>query len=197
MFKSIHRLVHGVAWFMAVVGGAVLTGLVLMMCLSIIGRTLSTILHSDFMQGTMGGLSNALIDAGVGPIYGDYEFVAAGLAFCTFCFLGYCQMTGGHATVDIFTEGLRPRAKRVLQMLVETLLAAALVLIAVQLYDGMATLMRRGSTTFLLQYPLWWNYALAVVPAVLSAVVSVYMALVRAAEALRNETLVSMHGAEH
>lgn len=197
MFKPIHRLFHGLAWFMAVIGGAVLTGLVLMMCVSITGRTLSTIFHSAFMQENMNGFATWMIDAGIGPIFGDYEFLAAGLAFCTFAFLGWCQITGGHATVDIFTAGLSARKRRVLQMLIEILFAAALVLIAWQLWDGMDTLIRRGSTTFLLQYPLWWNYAVALVPAVISALIGVYVALIRVAEALKGETLLNMAGAEH
>lgn len=197
MLTPIHRAFRGIAWGMAVLGGAVLTGLVLMMCLSIAGRTLSSMLHSAFMQTNAPGLAQWLLDLGVGPIFGDYEFVAAGLAFCVFAFLGWCQVTGGHATVDIFTAGLRARNRRILQFLIEALFAAALILIAVQLYDGMQTLVRRGSTTFLLQYPLWWNYALALIPATVSAVVAVYMALVRLIEALRGETLIEMHGAEH
>ena len=197
MFKPLHRLFHGLAWLMAVIGGAVLTGLVLMMCISIAGRTLSTVFHSAFMQTNLTGLSTWMIEAGIGPIYGDYEFIAAGLAFCTFAFLGWCQFTGGHATVDVFTAGLSVGKRRVLQMLIEMLFAAALVLIAYQLWDGMSTLIQRGSTTFLLQYPLWWNYAVALVPAVISAVISVYVALVRVAEVVQGRTLLDMAGAEH
>lgn len=197
MFKTIHRLFHGLAWLMVVIGGAALTGLVLMMCISITGRTLSSVFHSTFMQTNLNGLSTWAIEAGVGPIFGDYEFVAAGLAFCTFAFLGWCQITGGHATVDIFTAGLSAAKRRFLQMLIEVLFAAALVLIAWQLWDGMDTLIRRGSTTFLLQYPLWWNYAVALVPAVISAVIGVYVALVRVAEVVQGRTLLDVAGADH
>lgn len=107
----------------------------------------------------MPGLANWLIGIGIGPIYGDYEFIVAGMAFTVFCFIGWCQITGGHATVDVFTTGLGDRTRRWLQMVIEIVFAAVLVLIAVQLYVGMSSYMRRGSTTFMLQYPLWWNYA--------------------------------------
>lgn len=197
MFKTIHRFFHGLAWLMAVIGGAVLGLLVLMMCLSILGRTASSILYSDWVQSTMPGVARWLIDAGVGPIFGDYELLAAGLAFSIFCFLGWCQVTGGHATVDVFTAGLSDRTRRWMQMVIEIVFAAALVLIAVQLFAGMNTYMRRHSTTFLLQYPVWWNYALAMGPAVISAVLGVYMALVRIVEAFTNRTIVTSQGAEH
>ena len=103
-------------------------------------------------------------------------------------------------SADVFAEPKvfdAQRSRRILQMFIEVLFAAALVLIAVQLYDGIQTIMRRRSTTFLLQYPLWWNYAAAFVPAAITAVIAVWMALVRIAEALTNRSLIPVHGAEH
>lgn len=197
MFTTIHRSFYGVAWLMAVIGGAVLGILILMMCISIIGREASDILHSEWVRSTMPGFAQSLLDAGVGPVFGDYEFLVAGLAFSIFCFIGWCQITGGHATVDVFTAGLSDRKRRWLQMVIDVVFAVALVLIAIQLYDGMNTQMRRRSTTFLLQYPLWYNYALALGPAILSAAIGVYMAGVRIAEAMLNRTLVTVHGADH
>lgn len=197
MLKTIHRGFHGLAWLMAIAGGVVLMALVLMICLSILGRTATSILYSTFVQATMPGVAEAILATGIGPIYGDYELVVAGMAFCIFAFLGWCQFTSGHATVDVFTAGLTDRTRRWLHMLIEIVFAATLVLIAVQLYDGMNTQMRRRSTTFLLQYPLWWNYAAALVPAVVAAGIGVYMALVRAAEALTNRTFAIAQGAEH
>ena len=197
MFKTIHRGFHGLAWYIALIGGAVLTGLVLMICASILGRTATSILHSDWMQSTMPDFATWMIETGIGPVYGDYELVAAGMAFCVFAFLSWCQITGGHATVDVFTSGLSDRSRRILQMIIEIIFAAALVLIAIQLYEGMSTQMRRRSTTFLLQYPVWWNYAAALAPAVIAAVIGVYMALVRIAEVYTNRTLVTSTGADH
>jgi len=197
MFRAIHRFFYGAAWLMAVIGGSVLALLVLMSCLSILGREAADLLHSNWMQATLPGLAQSLLDAGIGPIFGDYEFLVGGLAFAVFCFLGWCQITGGHATVDVFTSGLSDRTRRWLQAVIEILFAVALVVIAVQLADGMSTLQRRRSTTFLLQYPLWWNYALALVPAVATAVIGVYMALVRLAEAVTNTSLIATAGADH
>jgi len=197
MFKSIHRFFHGLAWVMAIVGGIVLLGLVLMICISIAGRTATSILHSHWMQTNMQGFADWMIATGIGPVYGDYEFLTAGLAFCVFAFIGWCQMTGGHATVDVFTSRLPERASRILSMLIELVFAWALILIAVQLTEGMSTYSRRGSTTFLMQYPVWWNYALALVPAVISAIIGAYMACVRIAEVFANRTLVAAHGADH
>lgn len=197
MFNTIHRFFHKLAWLMAVLGGIVLALMVLMICVSIIGRTISGLMHSAFMQANMSGFANSVLETGVGPIFGDYELIVAGMAFSIFAFLSWCQVTSGHATVDIFTSGLRDRSKRWLLMVIEILFAIALILIAMQLYEGMSTYMRRRSTTFLLQYPLWWNYAAALAPAIVAALVGVYMAVVRSVEAFTGHELVASEGAEH
>jgi TRAP-type C4-dicarboxylate transport system permease small subunit len=198
MFLRLHRMVRAIAYLMAILGGVVLFAIVLMVCLSILGRTATSILHSGVMQTGAPGLANWLLGTGIGPIRGDYELLETGMAFCIFAFLAWCQVTSGHATVDIFTDGLRPWAKRVLQAVVEVVFAAVLVLVAVQLYDGMLAQQRRRSTTFLLQFPLWWSYMGAVVPAFIAAAVACYMALVRLAEAALNRPLITADaGADH
>jgi hypothetical protein len=42
--------------------------------------------------------------------------------------------------------------------------------------------MRYGETTFILQYPVWWGYAFAMVGAIVAVIVSVYMLAVRVGE---------------
>lgn len=198
MFKTIHRLFYGLAWLMAIAGGIVLGLMVLMICLSIVGRSVSAFLHGDFMQSTMPGFAETLLNMGIGPIFGDYELIVGGMAFSIFAFISWCQITSGHATVDIFTSGLRDGTKRWLQMITEIVFAIVLILIALQLSEGMSTYMRRRSTTFLLQYPLWWNYAVALVPAVIAAIIGVYMAIVRTVEAVTGrELVISEGGADH
>lgn len=198
MFSLVHRGVRALAYLMAIVGGIVLLAVILMICVSILGRTATSILHSGFMQTNLPGLSAWLLGIGIGPIRGDYELVESGMAFSIFAFLVWCQVTAGHATVDIFTDGLRPWLKRVLAAVIEVVFAAVLVIVAIQLYDGMLTQQRRRSTTFLLQFPVWWSYMAAVVPAFVAAGVAVYMALVRIAEATLNRPLISAEqGTDH
>lgn len=190
MVQPLHRFVYALSYGMAIIGGIVLTALILMICASINGRTAAGFLHSGLMRDTFPGLSAWLQGLGFGAIRGDYELLESGMAFAVFAFLGLCQITAGHATVDILTDRLSDRPRRLLQMVIEIAFAATLVLIAVQLHDGMQTQMRRGSVTFLLQYPVWWSYAAAFVPAVFAAAVAVYMALIRTAEGLLNRPLI-------
>jgi hypothetical protein len=172
----------GLARFMAVLGGIVLTLLILLTCVSIAGRLLNGFLHGDLMQGIAPGLATWLIELGVGPVNGDFELVESGVAFAIFAFIPLCQITSGHASVDILTNAFPAGVNRFLRMVIDIVFAAVLILIAWKLYDGMVSKMRYGETTFLLQFPIWWAYAASLVGAVVSAVVAVYMALVRSYE---------------
>lgn len=193
-----YRFFFGLSRLMAVVGGIVLSALIVMVCVSITGRALNGFLHADMMQATLPGLADWLIDLGVGPVNGDFELVEAGIAFAIFSFLPYCQITSGHAVVSIFTDWLPMRAQQVLRMLIEILFALVLVVIAVQLKEGMDSRIRSGQTTFLLQFPIWWAYALSLVGATIAAAVGVYMALIRTAEAFTGRELIADDmGAEH
>ncbi len=192
---------------MAIVGGFVLSMLVAVVVLSIIGREVNSFLHGDFAQGSFKGLADWLLAARLpglwgpiklGPVNGDYELVEAGIAFSIFAFLPLAQITGGHATVDVFTSFLPARTNRVLTAITEILFAIVLVIIALQLWEGTLNKYSRHQTTFLLQFPLWWAYAASLVGAVTAAVVSVYVALLRVVETVTGRTLAPAgEGAEH
>lgn len=193
-----HRFMTGLARAMAMLGGVVLTALILITCVSVLGRTLNTMLHSGLAEAMLGGFAKTLLDTGVGPILGDFELVEAGIAFSIFAFLPLCQITGGHASVDIFTSKLPVRVNRFITLVGEVLFALVLVLIAWRLYAGMQSKMLYGETTFLLQFPIWWAYAASFAAALLAAVVSAYVAVVRLGEFLTNrEIIAAQEGAEH
>ncbi len=183
---------------MAVIGGVVLIALILLMCLSVLGRGLNTFLHGAMMQGGAKGLADALLATGIGPILGDFEIVEAGIAFAIFAFLPLCQITQSHATVDVFTALLSERVNRVLVLVSEILFVAVLALIAWRLWDGMMSKLGYGETTFLIQFPVWWGYAACMVPAVLALIVAAYMAATRLAEVATGRSILPLaSGADH
>lgn len=202
-----HRFFLGLSKLMAIAGGFVLSILVALVVLSIVGRELNSFLHSDFAQGSFKGLADWMLGVQVpgfwgpiklGPVNGDYEIVEAGIAFAIFSFLPLAQITGAHATVDVFTSFLPERPNRFLVAAAEVLFAIVLVIIAVQLWAGMLSKLERGQTTFLLQFPVWWAYAASVVGAIIAAVVSVYVAILRVAEFATGRKLAPAgEGAEH
>lgn len=174
-----HKFMMGLARFMAVIGGIVLTFLIVLTCVSIAGRLLNGVFHGDFLQSLAPGFSAWMIEIGVGPVNGDFELVESGVAFAIFAFLPLCQITSGHCSVDLLTNNFPAGVNRFLRMITEVVFSAVLILIAWKLYDGMSSKMRYGETTFLLQFPIWWAYAACLFGATIAALVGIYMALIR------------------
>jgi TRAP-type C4-dicarboxylate transport system permease small subunit len=106
------RIMEWLARTLAIIGGVVLTALVLLTCVSVIGRGGNTLGHSDFLTGILPGFADMLNE--FGPVTGDFEVVEAGIAFAIFAFLPICQLHGGHATVDVFTNMMPKRFNRVI-----------------------------------------------------------------------------------
>ncbi len=138
------------------VGGIALSVLIVMTCISIAGR--------------------ALNGFGFAPIPGDFEIVEAGIAFAVFCFIPYCQVNSGHATVDVFTVGLGKSFNRILVAFWEVIFAAVLIFIAWRLFEGMQGKMRYGETSMFLQFPIWWPYVACLIAACISVVVGIWSA---------------------
>ncbi len=193
-----HRYIDRLARAFAILGGMALSTLILMTCLSIVGRSLNSVFNSDLAQAFSPGLADALLATGVGPINGDFELVEAGMAFTIFAFLPLCQLNGSHASVDIFTSRLPLPVFRFLRMIIDVVFAAVLVLIAVKLFEGMESKRASGQTTLLLQFPVWWGYAFSVLGAITAALVSVYVALSRLVEVITGRVVLpSEPEAEH
>ena len=177
-----HKFMLKLARSMAALGGFVLSLLIVLTCLSIAGRLLNGFFHGSVMQGLAPGFSEWMIAVGVGPINGDFELVEAGVAFAIFAFLPLCQITSGHATVDILVNAFPRRVSSFLRMVTEIAFAFVLVLIAWRLGAGMLSKLHNGETSFLLEFPVWWAYAASLVAAVVAAIVGLYMGAVRTIE---------------
>lgn len=117
--------------------------------------------------------------SGLGEINGTYEILEAGVAFAIFSFLPICQLYGGHATVDVFTSGLRPLVLNWLRAFWEVVLAAIIVLICWRLFGGLERYWNNGETTLFLQFPVWWAYAASFAASVVAALVAVWCAYAR------------------
>ena len=134
-----------------------------------------------------------------GRLHGGHalELVEAGIAFCIFAFLPLAQITGAHASVDILTSVFPAGVNRLLAALWEVLFAVVLIVIAWKLYDGMAGKIRYNETTMLLQFPVWWAFALSLTGAVAAAVVAVYVAALRVGELVTGRVLLRVEGGTH
>lgn len=171
---AMHAFMTTIARLMAYVGGFVLTGLILITGLSVLGRELSALGHSAFLEshGFLSAIAGIL--KSFGPINGDFEIVEAGVAFAIMACIPWCQLQRGHAKVELFTAFLPDKANRFLALLWEALFAFVLIIIAWRLYVGMTDKMRFGETSFMLQFPIWWGYAACTFAAVTACIVALY-----------------------
>lgn len=161
------RVITLLAQATAVIGGFVLLGLILMTTLSIVGR-----------------------EIGLGEINGNYEILEAGIAFAIFSFLPLAQLYNAHATVDVFTSGLRPRGLAILKAFWEVVLAAVILLIAWRLEGGLERYLRNGETTLFLQFPVWWAFGASYAAACVAAIVALYCAFGRIWEASTGRSIL-------
>jgi TRAP-type C4-dicarboxylate transport system permease small subunit len=146
------RAVEALAGALALAGGALLLALALMTVVSIVGRALS-------------GL-------GLGPVRGDYELVANGVALAIFWSLPWCQLRRGHVTVDLVARRLPPRLHAALGLAGDVLVTLASAVVLRQLWLAFSERFPHGSeslrgalgmgpppffpeTTFELQIPVW------------------------------------------
>ncbi|MEP4039114.1 TRAP transporter small permease [Pseudophaeobacter sp.] len=190
MLKWVERMARALAVF----GGLVLTLLVVLTCVSVIGRGLNTLGHSDALAAISAGAGEMLITTGVGPLTGDFELVEAGIAFAIFAFLPICQLYGSHATVDIFTNALGRKVNRFITAFWEIVLTGVIILITVRLFAGLQSKLSYGETTLLLQFPVWWAFAASFLAATLASLVGAYCALARVAEAITGRQYMPFAG---
>lgn len=145
---------------LAVIGGAVLTGVMILAVVSIIGRYAR--------RSGLPGLDR------LGPVPGDFEIVSMGAGIAIFFFLAWAQLNRGHITVDIFISRLPPRGKSALSLIGNLLLTVLAVILAQQVAVGLEEKRRFGETTAILQLPTWWSYAGGVLGLWVFAIVSGY-----------------------
>jgi TRAP-type C4-dicarboxylate transport system permease small subunit len=142
---TMNNVVYGLSRAMTWFGAAVLTLLAVISVVSIGGRALSF--------------------TGLGPVPGDFELVEAGTALAVFCFLPWCHLRRGHATVELFWHAFPAPLRRLLAVLTDALMLAVWTLLVWRMGVSMLGYRDNAETTFILQMPVWWGYAASMVPA--------------------------------
>lgn len=149
-------------WF-AVIGGAVLMAMMLMTVTSVTRRTL------------LGA-----------PIPGDFEMVELGSAIAVFCFLPWCQITGGNVLVDFFTMKAGPRTNHLLEALGDLVYLAIGALLFWRMIPGAMEFRAYGEQTMVLRIPIWWAFT-AILPAMALLIVTTAFTLAGHLRAARGE----------
>lgn len=131
----------GLCRLFAGIGGLVLLAMMLMTVASVTRRTL------------LGA-----------PIPGDFELVEIGSAIAIFCFLPWCQSTGGNVLVDFFTQNTGPRVNHMLEALGDLVYMLIAALLLWRLWHGGMEMRQYGEQSMVLAIPVWWSF-LIVIPA--------------------------------
>lgn len=171
MYRFLSTSAEWLARWTALAGGIVLTGLIVMTCLSITGRT--------------------LVPLGLQPIPGDFELIEIGVGFAVFAFLPWCQLKRGHATVDLFQPLYGRYGNRFIDVISDVIMFIAAYIIASRLYLGMLDKLRYDETTFILRAPVWMAYAAGLFGAAVFVYVSAFCIL----RSLR--VLMDKHDVQH
>ena len=148
--EQLHRIS---SWF-AVVGGIVLTAMVVLVVISIFGRALFS-----------------------SPVPGDFEIVALGTAVAIFMFLPYCYMQKGNVAVDIFISRMPPGVQRGMDVLAAALFGVVAALFAWRSVFGLADTVRNGDMSMILGFPVWVVHPFGVASFALLAVCCFYTAV--------------------
>ncbi len=174
---AIGRFVFGLARVVAIAGGLALTATVVLIVLSVTGRS--------------------LIWMGLGPITGDYEIVEAATGFAVFCFLPWTHLMRGHAVVSIFTDLAGPRFNAWLLLVCDALMLVIAVFLTWRHALGTMDKFAYGETTLLLRMPLWWSYAAGLIGLFVLVIVAAYLLITTFAGALAGRRPQAGQGAVH
>ena len=136
----------------AIAGGLVFVGLVVMEIVSIVGRKLFGFV-----------------------VPGDVEVLQMGAAFASATFFAYCHMIHGDVKVDFFTHNLSPRNVALLDALGSLLIGVFGALIAWRTAAGAVGLREAHETSAILGWPVWVAQALMVPSFALMSIAGFYM----------------------
>lgn len=140
--------------WLATVGGVVLLAMMLMTVFSVTRRTL---------LGT--------------PVAGDFELVEIASAITIFCFLPWCQITGGNVLVDFFTMKAGPRTNHALEALGDLVYLVIAALLGWRLIHGGLEFREYGEQSMVLRIPIWWSFTV-ILPAMALLVVTTLYTLI-------------------
>ena len=159
MFQTLKRGAEAIAAVLAIVGGLVLLGIVVLTCASIIGRALLP------------------LDIGLGPIRGIYDMTEIAMATAIFAFLPWAQLQEAHARVDLFLPVIPGAMDRLLELVFNLAMFGVALIGTWRLYLGMQDKLAYGETTLIAQIPVWQGYAASLVGGVGFILISAFCVL--------------------
>lgn len=148
--------------YLAIIGGLIFVGIVVMEIVSIVGRKLFS-----------------------APVPGDVELLQMCAAFASASFFAYCHMARGDVKVDFFTHNMRPDRVAILDAIGSLLVGLFGLLIAWRAGAGALAVKEAGETSAVLGFPVWIAQALMVPGFVLLGLAGLYQCVHLLAAAMR------------
>ena len=156
----LHSFALRVSTIWALLGGTVLTTVVLINVVSVIGA------------------------ASIGePIPGDLELTEIGVGIAVFSFLPYCQIIGANVSADIFTSRATPYWLSKFAVAASVVALVWAMLLFWRMWAGMLDQRVFNYTSTILQIPLW----LAFVPVIVSLALLALSSVATLLEACKGE----------
>lgn len=152
--KGLGAQLRKLAAAFAVVGGAILISLVVLVVTSILGR-------AAFSR----------------PVPGDFEIVAVGTAIAVFLFLPYCYLERGNVAVDIFISHMPRRVQCIMDVLAAVLFGFIAGLFAWRMIYGFSDTLANQDISMILGFPIWIAYPFGIASFTLLAVSCLYTAV--------------------
>lgn len=146
------RLLLATCKQLAILGGLVFVGLVVMSLVSITGRKLFS-----------------------APVPGDVEVLQMCAAAASACFFAYCHLAHGDVKVDFFTHNLAPAKVAAMDAFGSLLVGLFGALLAWRTAAGALTVKEAGETSAILGWPVWLAQGLMVPGFALLGLAGFYM----------------------
>lgn len=151
-FGPAGKFLLAVSKYLAIGGGLVFVGLVVMSIVSITGRKLFS-----------------------WTVPGDVELLQMCAAFAASAFFAYCHLVNGDVKVDFFTHSLAPWKVAAMDALGSFLVGTFGALIAWRTAAGALAIKEVGETSAILAFPVWIAQALMVPGFALLAIAGFYL----------------------
>jgi TRAP-type C4-dicarboxylate transport system permease small subunit len=159
MYGILHKVAKALAMLLALAGGAVLLVLIVLTCVSIIGRA--------FVP----------LDIGIRPIRGIYDMTEIAMAAAIFAFLPWAHLTESNARVDLFEPVLPGAVNRGLDLVFNLAMLGVAAVGTWRLYLGMLDKMAFREVTLIAQIPVWQGYAAALAGATGFVIIAAFCVL--------------------
>lgn len=156
------RVLLTVAKILAIIGGLLFVGLVVMSIVSIVGRKLFS-----------------------APVPGDVELLQMIAAAASAAFFAYCHLNHGDVKVDFFTAAAPPWINHALDAFGSLLVGLVGAVITWRVYVGAIGTQESGETSAILDVPVWWAQIAMVPGFAMLTLAGLYMAVRHVREATR------------